>query len=273
MSILLTSRRRIVQAVSLLILNSNFWAMGSRGLCLPIMNCEACVVAWLGCPIGMMARSIAFVEFPLLVIGSVLLVGAVMGRFLCGWVCPMGFLQDLLYKIPKPKFQLPDFLKWFKYAFLLLSVVAVAYFSQNYENSMLFFCRFCPTASLQVVIPYMAANRVFHVDSFFVLRSSVLAIVLFLAIADRRSFCKVMCPVGALVAITNKFSLFSLKLNEDSCVNCGKCDTECPMNVKVMQSSETGQTINRNTECIECLSCEAACPVNAIGNNSRVLHR
>jgi len=273
MSTSLTVRRRITQSVSLVLLNLNIFALGSRGLCLPIMNCEACVVAWLGCPIGMMARSIAFVEFPLMVIGAVLLVGVVMGRFLCGWVCPMGFLQDLLYKIPKLKFHLPDFLKWLKYAFLLGTVVAVAYFAQDYENSRLFFCRFCPTSALQVMIPYMAVNRLILVDWFSLLKLAVLALVLFLAVAERRSFCKIMCPVGALIAVTNKFSLFSMKLKKDTCISCTKCDKACPMNVEVMQSKESGRTINRNTECIECLSCEETCPVKAIENNSRVLHR
>jgi polyferredoxin len=273
MSILITGKRRIVQALSLVFLNTNLWALGNRGVCLPILNCDACAVAWLGCPIGMMARSIAFVEIPLLVIGSVVIVGAVMGRFLCGWVCPMGFLQDLLYKIPRPKFRLPDSFKWIKYGVLLVAVVGVACFARDYESSRLFFCRWCPTSALQVVLPNMIVNRSLHVDTFFVMKISVLALVLFLAVAHSRSFCKTLCPVGALVAITNEFSFFSLKLNKATCVGCRKCDRKCPMDVKVMQSRDGTRSINRDAECIGCLACEEACPVSAIGNNSRILHK
>lgn len=274
MSILLTTKRRIVQAVSLVILNTNFWAFGRFGMCLPVMNCDACAVAWLGCPIGMIGRSIAYMEFPLAVLICVLVVGSLAGRFFCGWVCPLGFLQDILYKIPWLKFRIPEFLKWAKYGFLLLSVVAVSYFIEDYENSKLFFCRFCPTAAIQVVIPNMIIEDDYYLDSFKILKFSVLLIVLFLAIANHRSFCKIMCPIGALVAVTNKFSLLSLKLNKETCISCKKCDKGCPMDVRVMESpEETGRAINRNTECIECLTCEEKCPVTAISNNSRILRK
>jgi len=184
----------------------------------------------------------------------------------------MGFLQDLLYKIPKLKFKIPAFFAWFKYGFLLLGVIAVAYFSTDYETTKLFFCNYCPTSALQVVIPDMIMNQDFSMNSFRILKFSVLAVVLFLAIASHRSFCKVMCPIGALIAITNKFSLFSLKLNKNTCITCVKCNKGCPMDVKVMESPDaTGRAINRSTECIECLTCEEHCPVTAISNNSRIL--
>jgi len=269
MSLLKKSRRRVVQTVSLIALNTNLVAVLSlRRFCLPIMNCEACTFAWLGCPVGMMSRSIAFLQVPWLVIGGVLLVGAVMGRFLCGWVCPMGFLQDLLYKIRGPKFRLPAFTSWFKYAFLLVTVVGVAYFVQDYENSKLFFCRYCPTSAIQVMGPNLLGGGV-ALDSFFVLKVSVLALVVVLAIAHHRSFCKVMCPVGAMVALTNRFSLFSIRLKKDQCIECRKCDRSCPMDVPVSQSKEHGKPVNRKLECIGCLSCEESCPTGAIETRRR----
>lgn len=276
MSMLLITRRRLVQAISLIALNVNFWVISALKIgCVPVMNCEACAVAWFGCPIGMIARSIAFFEFPLIVFACVFGVGLFVGRMFCGWVCPMGFLQDMLYKIPRPKFRLPYFFVWFKYGFLILSVFVVAYvYGSEYEFTKLFFCNFCPTAALDVVIPDMIMHQDYHMDSFRILRFSVLAIVLFLGVADHRSFCKVMCPVGALVAVGNKFSLFSLRLNKETCISCAKCNKGCPMGVKVMESPDaTGRAINRSTECIECLKCEQDCPVTAISNNSRVLRK
>jgi ferredoxin-type protein NapH len=190
-------------------------------------------------------------------------------------LCPMGFLQDMLHKIPRPKFKIPSFFTWFKYGFLVLSVVVVAFvYGENYEFTKLFFCNYCPTAALDVVLPEMIMYQDFNMDSYRILRFSVLALVLFMAVANHRSFCKVMCPIGALVAISNRFSLFSLKLKKDTCISCSKCNQGCPMDVKVMESPEiTGRAINRSTECIECLTCEQSCPVTAISNSSRILHK
>jgi len=269
MSFLLTAKRRVVQSISLVLLNTNFWSIGSEKFCLPIMNCEACVFAWLGCPIGMMGARISFMAFPLLVVGVVILLGFLFGRFLCGWVCPMGFLSDLLYKIPSPKFGLPRFTTWAKYGFLLITVVAAAFVLGT--ESRLFYCRFCPTATLQVVLPAMITGQESSFDVGRVLRFSVLTGVVLLAVGHQRGFCKVMCPVGALVAITNKMSRFAIRLNGPKCVACGKCDANCPMTVPVSGSAKTGRLVNRDTECIGCLSCEGVCPTGAITNNSKVL--
>lgn len=267
MSILLTTKRRIVQSLSLVLLNTNLWAIGSERVCLPVMNCEACAIAWLGCPVLMMARSIAYMEVPLIVLACVLGVGLLMGRMMCAWVCPLGFLQDLLYKIPAPKISIPRFMKWIKYGFLLLSVVAVAYFSADFAHTKMFFCNFCPTAALEVVLPSMIANQDYYMDTGRILRFSVLAAVIIMAVLNHRSFCKIMCPIGALVAISNKFSIFSLKLDKNTCISCKKCDKSCPMDVHVMESPETARAVNRDTECIECLSCEEKCPATAISSN------
>jgi ferredoxin-type protein NapH len=274
MSILLSTKRRIVQLVSLVALNTNIWSLGERGLCLPVMNCEACAVAWLGCPIGMMARSIAFIEFPLVAFICVIGVGLLVGRFFCGWVCPMGLLFDMLYKIRVPKIRIPAFFGWFKYAFLVLSVFVVAYvFGENYEFTKLFFCNFCPTAALDVVIPEMIMNQDFYMNSARIFRFSILAIVIVMAIVNHRSFCKVMCPIGAMIAVTNKFSLFSINLDKHKCIECGKCNDACPMDGAIMETKETSKGVNRNLECIDCLNCEQSCPVKAISNNSRILHK
>ena len=113
----------------------------------------------------------------------------------------------------------------------------------------------------------------FAFDAGRILRFSVLAVVLFLAVANHRSFCKIMCPIGAMVALTNKFSFLSLRLDGKTCIHCKKCDQACPMDVAVEPCSVSGRKINRHPECIECLTCEEVCPVTAIGNNSKLLSK
>ena len=271
---LLTTRRRIVQAVSLLLLNSNFWGLGTERVCIPVMNCEACAIAWLGCPIGMIGSNLAFREWPLLVLGMTLVLGALVGRLLCGWVCPIGFLQDLLYKIPSPKFKLWRGATWIKYGFLVITVFVFGFvFGKEPDVSPFFFCNLCPTAAIQVVLPDMLMYQDFTLTFARSLRLSILVVVILLSLGVHRGFCKVMCPIGALIAITNRFSFFSLKLNTASCVSCKKCNKACPMDVPVMESPEGGRAVNRDTECIECLTCEQVCPTEAISNNSRILKR
>ena len=290
------------------------------------MNCEACLFAWMGCPIGMIGRSAYYLEFPALVVISILVLGLLMGRFLCGWVCPMGLVQDLLHKIKTPKFRLPRPLVYLKYVFLVVTAIGVPlYFGlqagsevsttvdeveaeadpfaaldaqmaameggegegemgcfpeesgvpePEYIKSPFFFCSFCPTAALQVAAPAWITDGYAYVDArgvpALVLRFSVLAVLLILAVGNHRFFCKVMCPIGTLIAITNKFTLHRIKLDKETCVSCTKCNKKCPMDVKVMETQDTGRSVNRDTECISCLTCEEQCPTDAITNNSPV---
>jgi polyferredoxin len=253
-------------------LNFNFWGIGfSSGFCIPVMNCEGCLLSWFACPIGRMSEFIAFREFPILVLIVVLVTGLLMGRFLCGWVCPMGLVQDMLYKIPAPRIRLPRFLTWFKYGSLVITVIVVSFYFGKMVPA--FFCQFCPTAALQVVIPDMIRFEDFTLDSGRILRFSVLAAFLVFAVLNHRSFCKVMCPIGAMVALTNKFTLFGIRLDNNKCVHCHKCDRTCPMNVAVEKTAETGKKIDRDPECIQCLTCEHVCPTAAISNNSRLLRK
>lgn len=329
MSILLSTKRRITQGVTFVMLTFNFWAVSAaQGFCLPIMHCEACAFAWLGCPVGMVARSLAFGEIPFVVIGIFIGIGAILGRFFCGWVCPMGFLQDILHKIPGRKVKFPRFLRFGKYAVLIVSVIVIPYMVGSgldnvpesfvasgeeagfkpvqgfhdqddsasvggfqfvgedsfdakpveppepaYVSSPYFFCNYCPTAALEVVLPTMIVDHDFRLDSKRILRFSVLLVVLFGVVLNHRSFCKVLCPVGALIAITNRFSFLSLRIKADSCIKCRKCDKACPMDVAVMDSQHGKKAVNRDLECIGCLSCEQACPESVISNNSRILRK
>ena len=211
MALNLTGKRRLTQIISAAGLNANFWGFGFERFCLPVMNCEACVLAWLGCPIGMMQASVAFMELPLMVLGTVLIIGVVSGRFLCGWACPMGLLQDLLHKIPVPAFPLPKFLTGFKYGFLIVGVLIIPFlFGDELPRP---FCYICPTAAVQVVVPTMLATRDFALDSGLGVKVGILLSILLLAMGNRRVFCKVMCPLGALVAVTNRMAAFSIRVN------------------------------------------------------------
>lgn len=272
----LPTRRRIVQVLVAVLLTSNFTYFTSRAfffgnVCLPIIHCNVCPLTWFACPIYTISEYIQFHAIPWLALGLIAGFGVVFGRFFCGWICPMGLLQDLLHGIPSPKLRLPSFVRWLKYAFLFLGVGGAAYWAG--KDVLYFFCQYCPVATMEVTLPQMIAGRDLAMDAVRVLRLSVLTVVLALVFFNIRGFCKMMCPVGALIAVANKFSLFTIKLDPAACIHCGKCTKSCPMGVPVEDSSHTGRSINRHTECIECLTCEQVCPVNAIHNNSRLIRK
>ena len=93
-----------------------------KSVCSPGFNCHGCPIATTACPIGVMALGSAVHQIPVFAIASVLAIGAVLGRLMCAFACPFGLLQDLLHKIPSPKFHLPRFLRYGKYALLALLV-------------------------------------------------------------------------------------------------------------------------------------------------------
>lgn len=258
---LLSTARRFVQLCSAAALNSNFIgsSVASR-FCLPVMNCEACVYGWMGCPIGLIRNALTMHEFPWIPILMVLGIGVLVGRFFCGWICPIGLLQDLLHKIPSKKISLPRPFNWIKYPVLIVTVFLVAWFIGG--DSPYFFCNFCPTAGVMVVLPAAISGndylKLFEQPMKFVF---TLAMILG-AVAISRPFCKILCPVGALVALTNKIMPWKLHLESKSCIHCRKCEKHCPMDLPVMKHQD--ESVSRDAECILCHECQGICPVHTI---------
>lgn len=96
-----------------------------KQFCNPGMNCYSCPAARLACPIGAMQAVSGSMNFKLrlYVIGFVLALGVVFGRAICGFFCPFGLIQELIYKIPFPKKKLWKWLTYVKYVLLAVFVV------------------------------------------------------------------------------------------------------------------------------------------------------
>lgn len=122
-----TKLRFYTAAFSTMLLNLNIFGLSLRSFCSPGFNCHGCPLATFACPIGVMTFGSAVRQLPLMAIAFVLAIGAVSGRLVCGFICPFGWFQDLLYKIPGAKIKLPRFMNWFKYGFLVLFVFLLPY--------------------------------------------------------------------------------------------------------------------------------------------------
>ena len=209
-----------------------------------VFHCYACPWASFACPIGLIGQFAALGLVPVAAVGTLVLVGALIGSLSCGWACPFGFLQDLLAKVPTPKLRIPAWLGLGRYVVLIGLVLLVPYFLG--EKHPLFICRLCPAGPLEAALPRgLLLNVSWH-------RLAILGAVLGVALFTYRPWCSVLCPLGGILALFNRVSLFFLRYHPQACNACDLCRTRCRYGVKVDQS------IN-NTTCVRCLEC-TTCP-------------
>ncbi len=247
--------RRWVQTLSFLLLHSS-WGPELKWLCNPVLSCHSCMLAWFACPVGVFIHYSGYHVFPYLAVGMTLLVGVLIGRLLCGWVCPFGFLQDLLHKIPTPKFQLPDWTSNFKYVVLALTVFLFPWLWG--ESSKGVYCWYCPASALQVTVPNLLGGATINLAAG--IKLSLTAGILVLVVFAERSFCKLLCPIGALLAPLNKISFWIVKIPSSDCLTCGSCDDECPTHIEPQDRIDAQIPPNRHLDCIVCHQCQPACP-------------
>jgi polyferredoxin len=251
-------KRRLSQIGSFfaLSLGSIFQA---KWLCLPILHCHSCPIASFSCPIGVLGHYLSIGVFPFFLIGTMLLFGALLGRAMCGWVCPFGLLQELLHRIPSPKLELWPPLRFGKYLSLFLLVLAAPVLLGT--ESFLYFCRLCPAAAIEASLPYAYMQGGFTDFWGPFLRFSILGAVLLASVFVLRFFCRTLCPVGAITAILNSISAFSLRHDADACPQCGECARACPVGVDLQEESRSVM-YKAPADCILCLECTKACPTS-----------
>jgi polyferredoxin len=187
--------------------------------------------------------------------GTLLFFGALIGRLFCGWCCPFGLLQELLYKIPSRKIPIPRHFEKLKYLILGLFVVALPCFFGT--HTLFFFCKLCPPATIQSALPWAIIRQELPELVPGLLRMTLLLAVMIFATMSRRAFCKVLCPLGALMGMFNKFSLLFVAKNNADCNSCKNCERDCTMGI----TYDDNNTANgrRSSECILCLECDQKC--------------
>ena len=230
-----------------------------KWLCNPVLSCHSCVLAWFACPVGVFVHYSGYHAFPFFAIGTVLLIGVLVGRLFCGWVCPFGFLTDMLHKIPSPKFNMPGWTAYIKYGVLGAGVIGLPFVFGESTNWS--FCRVCPASAVQVTVPNLILGAYGEIGLGTVVKLAVLAGVLVLAIMSSRSFCKVFCPIGAMLAPLNYVSFWVVKPPHPACADCAKCDRACPSGNEPSSRILAGLPANRAADCIVCHDCRNACPV------------
>ena len=228
-------------------------------LCVPGLNCYSCPGALGACPMGSLQAALAKQgRFPAYVLGTLLLFGVVLGRLVCGFLCPFGLLQDLLARVPLPKVKVPRWLdrpmRYLKYVILILLVVLALILAEPT------FCKYlCPAGLLEAGLPLTSLNPSFAAlrGPLFYEKLVVLVLIVLLTLTIYRPFCKYLCPLGAFYGLFNGVGFYRMAIEESKCVRCGKCAAACPMDVDVVKHPNS-------PECIRCGRCLDACPTKAI---------
>ncbi len=252
--------RRLTQLTSLILLHSS-WGPQAKWFCNPVLSCHSCSLSWFACPVGVFVHYSGYHLFPWLALGTVLLTGVLAGRLFCGWVCPFGFLQDMLHRIPSPKIILPRWTSNIKYIVLAATVGVIPFYLG--EETMLSFCRMCPASAIQVTLPYIVTAGPGALNAPITIKLGMLAGILLLASVSSRSFCKTLCPIGAMLAPLNHISILTVKPPEKPCISCRKCDRVCPTGVEPSQRISEGIPANRALDCIVCHECRDKCALTS----------
>lgn len=240
-----------------------------KKLCVPGMNCYSCPGAVGSCPIGSLQAVIGSwnFKFAFYVAGFLVFVGALVGRFVCGWLCPFGLIQDLLHKIPFPKkvwtFRGDKLLRKLKYVILVVFVILLPMFLVDVMGQGApYFCKLiCPVGTLEGGIPLALMNKSMHsvLGWLYAWKNVLLVATILLSIIIYRPFCKYICPLGAIYSVFNPISVFKYRVDESKCVSCGACSKSCKMGVDPVQNAN-------HPECIRCGLCKKVCPTGAISS-------
>ncbi|NLF02629.1 MAG: 4Fe-4S binding protein [Anaerolineales bacterium] len=250
----LARRRSAIQAASALLLNSYVTQNITKALPCPALNCYACPAAAFACPLGSLQHFIGQRSVPLYVLGMVALVGVFVGRGACGWLCPFGWLQELIYRLPVRKWRLPNRFTWTRYVVLGALVVALPLITREP-----WFCKVCPAGTLEAGIPtvLLFSDTRALVGALYWLKLGLLGGLVAWMGVTRRPFCRWVCPLGALWSPFNAVSSLRLHVDPERCVRCGHCQEVCPVDLPIYQQPTSGA-------CIRCMRCLSECPTGAI---------
>lgn len=238
-----------------------------KNICVPGLNCYSCPGALGSCPIGSLQAVIGSwnFKFASYIVGFLVFIGALIGRLVCGWLCPFGLIQDLLHKIPFPKklktFRGDKLLRKLKYLILLIFVILMPLFVVDLlGQGAPYFCKLiCPAGTLEGGIPLVLLNQAMRdtIGWLYTWKMTILIVTILLSILICRPFCKYLCPLGGIYSVFNRISLFRYQVDTKRCIGCGACARSCDMGCDPVQNAN-------DPECIRCGTCKKICPVNAI---------
>lgn len=268
----LPTQRRLIQLYAALLYNAhlkgyltgNIFTGSTKSVCVPGFNCYSCPGAVGACPLGALQNAIASSgkRTPVYVLGILMLYGILLGRTICGYLCPVGLLQELLHKIPTVKVKksrVTRVLSYLKYVLLAVFVILIPlwYALQSYPVPA--FCKYiCPAGTFGGAIGLLAnpanSDKFSMLGILFTRKFVILAIIVLACVFIYRAFCRFLCPLGAIYGLFARIAVVGVKVEAPKCTGCGRCTAQCPMDVRRVGDHE----------CIHCGRCIDVCPTKAI---------
>ncbi len=265
------TKRKIMQLYFALLFNANLkgfvsgniYKGQSKQFCVPGINCYSCPGAIGACPLGSLQGSFSADKSTIYYVAGILLLYCVMfGRMICGWLCPFGLIQELIYKIPTPKLKkspVTRILSYLKYVILVFFVFIVPITYAFRDTPLPTFCKYiCPAGTIEGGLALLAnkANASYFsmLGPLFTWKFLVMVSIVVGSVFAFRLFCRFLCPLGGLYGLFNKFSFFGIKLEQSKCIDCGKCISHCKLDIRHVGDQE----------CISCGECIDVCPTQAI---------
>ncbi len=264
------TKRRLIQIYTALLFNANikgYFGKGSniiyqgdtKKLCAPGLNCYSCPGAVAACPLGALQNALGASDqrAPYYVLGILGLLGLMFARTICGFLCPIGLGQELLYKVKTPKLKKSRYtriLSYFKYILLIVFVIAIPLIYSTVPA----FCKYvCPAGTSAAVLQLSNGNNyeLYKMLNFiFSWKFTLLVLFIVLSVFIFRFFCRFICPLGAIYGFFNRIALIGVKLDRQKCIDCGLCIQTCKMDIRHVGDHE----------CINCGECIPVCPTQAI---------
>ena len=266
------TKRRLIQIYTALLFNANIKGYfgkgtniiynaesGTKKLCAPGLNCYSCPGAVAACPLGALQNALGNSKqrAPYYIIGILGLLGLMFARTICGFFCPVGLGQELLYKVKTPKLKKSRYtriLSYFKYVLLVVFVIAIPLIYSTVPG----FCKYiCPAGTSAAALQLSNGNNndLYETLKFlFSWKFTLLIAFIVLSIFIYRFFCRFICPLGAIYGFFNKIALIGVKLDRQKCIDCGLCIQTCKMDIRHVGDHE----------CINCGECIPVCPTQAI---------
>ncbi len=266
------TKRRLIQLYAALLQNAHLkgfiegeiYVGPLKNLCTPGFNCYSCPGAAAACPLGALQNALASsgARAPYYVLGILLLFGLILGRTICGWLCPLGLMQELLHKLPTPKVRksrVTRALSYVKYGILAVFVVAIPLLYSVQSLPVPAFCKYiCPAGTSEGAVGLLSnpvnADKFSMLGILFTRKFIILIAIAAACIFAYRAFCRFLCPLGAIYGLFAKVSLLGVKVVPAKCTDCGRCVSVCPMDIRRVGDHE----------CISCGRCVGECPTKAI---------
>ena len=265
------TKRKIMQLYFAVLFNANLkgfvtgniYQGGSKIMCAPGINCYSCPGAIGACPLGSLQGAFSADHSTLYyVFGILLLYSVMLGRMICGWLCPFGLVQELLYKIPTPKLKkspVTRLLSYLKYVILVFFVFIIPITYAFKDTPLPAFCKYiCPAGTIEGGLILLSnkvnASYFSMLGPIFTWKFLMMVSIVVGSVFAFRLFCRFLCPLGALYGLFNKISFFGIKVNMDKCTRCNLCVSHCKLDIHQVGDQE----------CISCGECIDVCPTKAI---------